>query len=251
MFEVQLDDSALFHERWRQLVLDLLTPEAAGARPGRAEFRRLVASTWTGRASTESAAYRLVRTFRQAVQRELTVTINEIVQEADPDFDFGRANRAEGPFWPLVDEQPPHLLSGRYGSWNDLLLAAVDQSIDELTGGSGELALATWGVYNRTMIIHPLSGSLALAGRWLNMPDAALPGDVYTPRAHSPRAGPSERLVVSPGREAEGLAHMPAGQSGHPLSPHYRDQHRAWVEGTPLPFLPGPTIHTLVLTPRR
>jgi penicillin amidase len=56
-------------------------------------------------------------------------------------------------------------------------------------------------------------------------------------------------MVVSPGREHEGILHMPAGQSGHPLSPHYRDQHRAWVEGKPLPFLPGATVVRLTLVP--
>ena len=61
----------------------------------------------------------------------------------------------------------------------------------------------------------------------------------------------SERLVVSPGHEQEGILHMPAGQSGDPLSPHYRDQQRAWVDGRPLPLLAGPAAHTLTLVPER
>jgi penicillin amidase len=56
-------------------------------------------------------------------------------------------------------------------------------------------------------------------------------------------------MVVSPGREAEGLFHMPGGQSSHPLSPFYRAGHAAWERGDPTPFLPGPTTHTLTLTP--
>jgi penicillin amidase len=99
------------------------------------------------------------------------------------------------------------------------------------------------------VVTHPLGSAIPLVGRWVNMPDDPLPGDIYTPRAHSPRAGPSERMAVSPGREHEGILHMPTGQSGHPLSPHYRDQHRAWVEGTPLPFLPGTTVARLTLVP--
>ena len=43
---------------------------------------------------------------------------------------------------------------------------------------------------------------------------------------------------------------MPTGQSGHPLSPYYANSHDAWVNGAPTPFLPGPTEHTLTLTPR-
>ena len=81
------------------------------------------------------------------------------------------------------------------------------------------------------------------------MPRAALPGDLYTPRVHWGNIGASERMIVSPGREAEGIMHMPTGQSGHPLSPFYANSHPAWVAGDATPFLPGPGVHTLVLTP--
>jgi penicillin amidase len=249
MLAVQLDDSALFLERWRQLALSLLAVEAASP-AGRTEFRRLVESTWTGRASTDSVAYRLVRTFRQAMQREVTETINELVREVDPEFDFGRANRAEGPLWSLVTERPVHLLPSRHSSWEAWMLAVIDQTIAELSTEGRALSTATWGAYNRATVEHPLAAGLSVAGRWLRMPGDALPGDIYTPRAHSPRAGPSQRLVVSPGHEADGIAHMPGGQSGHPLSAHFGDQHAAWVEGRTLPFLPGETRHRLVLVPR-
>ncbi|MEI4920825.1 penicillin acylase family protein, partial [Klebsiella pneumoniae] len=58
------------------------------------------------------------------------------------------------------------------------------------------------------------------------MPEEELPGDNRAmPRIQTPRDGASQRMAVSPGREAEGYFHMPTGQSGHPLSPHYRDGH--------------------------
>jgi penicillin amidase len=56
-------------------------------------------------------------------------------------------------------------------------------------------------------------------------------------------------MVVSPGRESQGLFHMPCGQSGHPFSSHYRDGHEAWAIGERTPFLPGPTVDTLILKP--
>jgi penicillin amidase len=96
---------------------------------------------------------------------------------------------------------------------------------------------------------HPLSASIPIFGRWLDMPPAALPGDLYTPRVAAGAIGASERMVVSPGKESEGIMHMPTGQSGHPLSPFYRNSHPAWVEGRATPFLPGSTSHTLTLTP--
>ena len=76
-----------------------------------------------------------------------------------------------------------------------------------------------------------------------------MPGDLYTPRVHWGGIGASQRMVVSPGREADGIMHMPTGQSGHPLSPFYANSHDAWVRGEPTPFLPGQALHTLTLFP--
>jgi penicillin amidase len=59
----------------------------------------------------------------------------------------------------------------------------------------------------------------------------------------------SERLVVSPGRESEGILEMPTGQSGHPLSPFYANSHEAWTKGTPSPLLAGREEHRLTLKP--
>jgi penicillin amidase len=69
------------------------------------------------------------------------------------------------------------------------------------------------------------------------------------PRAQGTGFGASERFAVSPGREKDGYFHMPVGQSGHPMSPYYRNGHRAWVEGKPTPFLPGETEKILKLLP--
>ena len=112
------------------------------------------------------------------------------------------------------------------------------------------LADRTWGEANTAEIRHPLASAIPFFGQYLNMPGDPLPGDVYTPRASTPRTGPSERMAVSPGRESEGILEIPTGQSGHPLSPHYGDQYRAWLNGEPTPFLPGPAVSTLTLTPR-
>jgi penicillin amidase len=69
------------------------------------------------------------------------------------------------------------------------------------------------------------------------------------PRVQNPRNGASERLVISPGHEQDGIFHMPGGQSAHPLSPYFRAGHGAWVRGEPSPFLPGAKAHLLELRP--
>jgi len=74
-----------------------------------------------------------------------------------------------------------------------------------------------------------------------------LAGDYYVPRLAVPNEGASIRLIVSPGHEQHGIFNMPCGQSGHPLSNFYRDQHKFWLKGKPAPLLPGEKKYTLTL----
>ena len=251
LFDIQLDNRSLFLDRWRTVFLRALTAEAARGSAVRAEARQLVASAWTGRASADSVAYRLVRTFRLTASRMAMAAITTGTQQPSTGaFDIGTIRRIEGPLWRLVDERPAHLLDPAYDTWDAFLLAAIDRAIEMMTAGGQPLSGRTWGEQNAADIAHPLTAAVPLLGRWLNMPRDPLPGDVYTPRVLTPRSGASERFVASPGHEATAILHMPGGQSGHPLSPHYGDQQRAWVAGEPLPLLPGAPVHTLTLTPR-
>jgi penicillin amidase len=249
MLAIQLDDRALLLRGWRDLAVRTLTDAAVAGQPGRVEFRRLVQEQWTDRASIDSVGYRLVRELRGKVLAKAIGDLVAACKRADPRCDSLSVHQIEGPLWRLVSERPPHLLSRRYATWDALLLEAVDDTIAAL-GKRGPLAQRTWGERNTARIQHPFSLARPWLGRWLDMPRDQLPGDTFTPRAQTSNQGASERLAVSPGREAEGYFHMPTGQSGHPLSPYYRAGHEAWVKGEPLPFLPGPARHTLTLTAR-
>jgi len=245
---LQLDDRAVFLERWRALLLATLTPDAIGADPHRAELWEWVES-WGGRAAADSVGYRLVRTFRLEVLERTFAPLIAAARQADPLFDYGLIRQHEGPLWQLVSQQPPHLLDLRYTDWPALLRDAADATLAAATAGGRPLATWTWGEYNRSRIQHPFSTILPWLSGWLDLPAYPLPGDQYMPRIQGPGEGASERLVVAPGREADGILHLPGGQSGHPLSPYYRAGHDAWVKGEPSPLLPGPARHRLVLNP--
>ncbi len=247
MLKIQLEDRALFLERWRTLILETIDSSATASQK---QFRELVDTKWTGRASPGSVGYRLVKEFRTLFVRCVMTWLTAPALSIDPGFDYTRLLRGEGPVWQLVTERPPHLLDPKYKTWDEAILSTVDAVIAQLTEGGRSLADRTWGEANTAEIRHPLAGAISFFGQYLNMPGDALPGDVYTPRASTPRTGPSERMAVSPGREHEGILHVPTGQSGHPLSPHYGDQYRAWLLGEPTPFMPGPAVHTLTLTPQ-
>jgi penicillin G amidase len=151
--------------------------------------------------------------------------------------------------WPLVTQRPDNLLPRRFDTWDALFEDAAMEVRDELTG-QGPLVQRTWGERNTARICHPLSMALpAFAKRLLCMPFDPLEGDGNMPRVAAPDFGASERMVVSPGHEADGIIHMPGGQSGHPLSPYWGAGHEDWVHGRATPFLPGKAEHTLRLVP--
>ena len=250
MLAIQVDDRALFLTPWRDLLLDLLSDAAVDDNAARQEYRRIIAD-WIPRAAPESAGYRLVRTFRLDVESRIANALLRSVRDAYAEPPPLRiSNQFEGSLWTLVTERPMHLLPADYASWEDFLLTVVDTNIAYFDAEfDGPLAERTWGEYNRVELRHPLSGAVPLIARWLDMPVVALPGDHDMPRAQGRRFGASERFAVAPGNEEEGLMQMPAGQSGHPLSPYYAQGHEQWVEGSAAPFLPGSARHRLTLLP--
>ena len=250
MLRIQLDDRALLLARWQKLLLATLTPDALAQGAQRAEARRLV-EAWGGHAAIDSVGYRIVRAFRERVRDLVLDPLLAPARAKDPKLRPGTApnSRWEGPVWAVVTERPAHLLAPRHGSWDALLLAALDEAVLELTKGGRPLAGRSWGERNTTLIRHPLSRAVPQLASFLDMPQEPLPGDNHMPRFQSPSAGASERFSVSPGREEQGYFHMPCGQSGHPLSPHYADGHAAWAKGEKTPFLPGPAVQVLTLVP--
>jgi penicillin amidase len=252
MLAIQYDDRALFLDRWRLLLLETLNKETIESDAKLAEYRRLV-EAWVPRAAPDSVGYRLVRAFRLEVQSRIFHALMGPVRAAyEGDVSLRMSNQFEAPLWSLVTEQPPHLLPGEFDSWRDFLVESVNANIAYFSENYDDpLANRSWGERNTAMIQHPLSRAVPILSGLLDMPREPVSGDTNLPKAQSPNFGASERFSVSPGDEANGLMHMPTGQSGHPLSDFYRSGHDDWVRGRPTPFLPGETRYTLTLTPIR
>jgi penicillin G amidase len=247
LLAVQLDDRAVFQTEWWTLLRDTA---ARAKSPALTELSE-ASKRWEGRASVDSVSYRVVRAWRLAVHARVAEGLTAPAHAALGDkFDMPAFQQLEGTVWPLVTQRPQHLLSRKYETWDALFEDAAKEIRDELKA-QGPLAERTWGERNTAAICHPLAKAIPLLGkRLLCMPADQLPGDGGMPRVVGPDFGASERMVVSPGHEADGITHMPGGQSGHPLSPFWGAGHDDWVHGRPTSFLPGKVEYTLKLEPK-
>ena len=248
MLDIQLDDRALFLERWHNQLLSTLTTPGALSNHERFEFRNRLGD-WSGRADVGSVAHRLVREYREEVARRVFEPISNAVKNIYPDFSYDFL-KFEDPLWSVVESQPVNLLDRKYESWSALFLSAVDSVIQKIKARKDGYSGYTVGERNATRIAHPMGAAIPQLGPWLNMSVDQLPGDRFDmPRIQAPTFGSSLRMAVSPGQEKEGYLIMACGESGNPLSPHYRDCHQAWVTNTRAPFLPGVATHKILLQP--
>lgn len=247
LLAIQLDHRALLLSKWHQLLTATLD-SADNALPWVSHMKEAL-SDWDGHASSNSIAYRAVRTYRYEVMKTILDGFAAQVRQNNAAFKLPRLSQAELIVWQLIEQQPLHLLPATYKNWEELLYLSV-QRIAEQMQQDGGITERNWGEVNAARIRHPLSQKLpAWIARWLDMPGDPLSGDHNMPRVQTPDFGASQRSAVTPGKEEQGYLDMPGGQSGHPLSPYYGSGHANWVNGNPMPFLPGMPERQMRLVP--
>jgi penicillin amidase len=142
-------------------------------------------------------------------------------------------------------------LLGEPNGWldDDLLLAALDEAIEEAHG-------RTWGELHRLFLAHPLASIPGLEALFVAA-DAPFGGDDHTVSQGGPddaaglRAGviASWRVVWDLADLDRSVAIFPAGVSGNPGSPHWNDQSSQYLEGgtRPAPLHPREAAATLTI----
>lgn len=252
LFAMQLDTVTHFYEFYRTLALSVLDEEAIKDKPLLMEARDSLKS-WNGRADIDSQGIGLLRLFHLNLAEAVFSPFLAGCKEKDGDFHYSW-HKMDAPLRRLLQEKIPQTLPDQqhFADWHEFIRAVLEESAQELKQSYflKSLKALDWGRINQISIAHPFSRVVPALASYLDMPKQALAGCKFCVRAIGQTYGASERLVVSPGHPQDGILHMPGGQSGHPLSPHYRDQHPYWVQGLPLEFAPGPTEHTLNFEPR-
>ena len=249
LYKIMLDDEAEFLSRWQKQLVETLS---VSDNEELSSFLNEV-ENWGGRADKNSVGFRLVREYRDKVSETLLGYLTAACVAYEENCNLGGATRQwEAPLWQLIIEKPQGWLPEGVDQWQVFFEKQAANAWFDVISGQIKLDEYTWGARNVTEIVHPLSRGVPFLGRLTDMPQVAQSGDTENMPYISGRSkGQSERMVVSPGHEENGILDLPAGQSGHPLSPYFGSGHDKWLNGEMTPFLPQETKWQLDFTPVR
>jgi penicillin amidase len=235
--DLQLDTLVPRLLRWREIAIraiDAGRSAGAGPDPILAALREPLAA-WDGRADLDAQVVELLDLFRRNCARAMREAI------AAAGFPAVRSlPLPDSVIVRLAESRPEHLLPPSAPDWDSFLreqLRAAAQ--DPRSNGT----LRPWGEANRLALAHPLAANPLLAMR-MRAPADPQPGHPLALRVATPSFGASQRMVVAPGHESEGLFAMPLGQSGDPLDGHFLDHHQSWIDGKAVPFRAGTPVAT-------
>lgn len=237
LFRLQLDTKTDFYEYYRTLATSLLTPEIVAKNPLLRELNQEIGA-WDGFARVDSRGLPFLTEFRSLLSQRVFAPFLKSCARLEPAFNYNWYE-LETPLRQLLNGKIPETLpEGEFDSWNDFLRQVLEESTRDLKHRHGLKTLEnfTWGEFREIPIRHPLSRALPWLFGLLDMPNQRFDGCTFCVRVISQRFSASERFVISPGRPERGILHMPGGQSGHVLSPHYADQHPFWAKGLAMPY---------------
>ncbi len=124
-------------------------------------------------------------------------------------------------------------------SWDQVVAEALSAAVSDLRHLDDDVAGWRWGRVRPLVLAHPL-GTRWPFDRLFNLGPFPAGGDPETPSQHgvdltepTRPAGvhPAMRAVLDPGDPEASRFALPGGQSGNPLSRHYRDQLGAYSSG--------------------
>jgi penicillin amidase len=244
-FELQHDTRVIAYDRW----LALFSESLPGA-PQYSDLRDLLAS-WDGKASKESAAYRVLRGFRLTVAKEVLEHVAAAAAGNEPPVvEWQNVTPLwDDVVWDIIHAKPDIPAPPVCATWDEYLSLKAKSICDRyMAQYDGIIANAQWGDINKTIVRHPLTVGLVFR-TILDMPEQSADGAFSAPLAQFRNRGPTVQMVVRPGEEEKAYMTMPVGQAGNPTTPYFGSGHREWYEGKTSPMLPGECKYQLSIAP--
>ena len=203
---------------------------------------------WDGRLSKESTA----ATIELLARRELThMLLEPKIGALWKEYIWYNAPVA---LENLLLRQPKVWLPQAYTSYDQLLAAAVEKSVNE-PGAPRRLDSWNRGMAFPLEIQHPIFGRIPILNRWAGPGTVEQSGGGLTVKQVGRSFGPSERMTADLADLDSSTLNIVTGQSGEISSPYYTDQWKAWYEGTTFPLafsqaaVDRAATHTLQLMP--
>lgn len=142
-------------------------------------------------------------------------------------------NMALEPLEQLLRRRP----AGWFEDYDRTLLRCLQQAVEEgRRGQGGNVRQWKYGRYLTLLIAHPVLHRVPWVGNYFDIGPAPMSGSVTTVKQTSARMGPSMRMSADLANWDRSLMNITAGQSGHPLSSHYKDQWPRYYIGESYPM---------------
>ncbi|PPD34241.1 MAG: penicillin acylase [Methylomonas sp.] len=250
LFMMQMDTRSEVLDFYQQLGLEALSKSA-----DKDEVLQDIENTlkaWDGHMHTTSIGATFLIEFRQHLAVQVFAKVVAAGRRQDADFHYGWRGM-ETPLRQLLSERPPGVLNTRYrDDWQPMILDTLHKTHQQLQQQFPDTPLTqlSWGKTHPVAVQHPISKALPALSSLLDMPRFDSDGCAsICVKVMDLTHGASQRLVVSPAHPENGIFHMPGGQSGHPLSEHYRDQQPFWQNGIAAAFSATDKTNVLYLLP--
>jgi penicillin amidase len=228
-----------------------LAPAAKIAAPKDSRTRKLVglAKDWNGIADADSPVVSFLEGTRRAALR---LILQPVLGDDTALYQW----RSTAFLQRVLTERPAAWLPAAYKNYDELLVAAADESVKHLEKDSGSARIEDWQWkrFDSLDMLHPL-GRTGWLKTLFSITGKAQGGTSFSPRAATKHHGPAMRMAASVGDWDHSLMVIAGGQSGQLGSNHYSDQFRYWFEGTTVvaPFSDAAEAkvrkHTLTLKP--
>ena len=229
---IQTDIYAAHHRKIAQAVAAAVAVELKERPNAGIALAAEILRKWDGVATADSAAATLAHFTREEMKQRL---LRPVLGDIYPRYD-----------WHMQTVFLEHVIKDRPKEW----LPAGDTSYDLFLTDCLAAAMNTlekrfqtpkmeewrWGKIMEMTFIHPIGNSLPGLRRMFNLGPFEQGGTGYTVKQITHTLGPSMRLVVDFADLEKTTLTLTTGESGHPLSSHYRDQFPKWQSGEGVPF---------------
>src|SRR5262249_32522862 len=201
---------------------------------------------WDGRMVVDSAAPTIAYYSRLRLMRLI------LQPKIGADYSFYLWGHSIAALEAIVDRRLSRWLPPSFANYDELLVKAVEET---LQAAPRDLTSWKWGNQFPIEVQHPVLGTIPILKWFSGTGKHPQSGDGVTVKQIGRTFGPSERMTVDFSNLDNSTLNIVVGESGHLLSPNYRDQFKAWYEGSTFSFpfsegaVQGARQHELTLAP--